>query len=142
MDKFISALDQGTTSSRAIVFDRQGHKQAVFQEEFPQIYPSLDWDEELMSLFGIDRSLLPKVCSCSEIFGHYTRGGGRKAPDRQQNRGTGAFNEGGMAQGRFPCSFISCRTRRRSLRVLQARRRVLLSEVRRRLWCCRLFCCR
>ena len=36
----ILALDQGTTSSRAIVFDRSGSVVAVAQQEFPQIFPS------------------------------------------------------------------------------------------------------
>jgi glycerol kinase len=40
MNQFVLALDQGTTSSRAIVFDRQGQSVAVAQQEFPQILPS------------------------------------------------------------------------------------------------------
>jgi glycerol kinase len=38
--KYVLALDQGTTSSRAIVFDRSGAIVAVAQQEFPQIFPS------------------------------------------------------------------------------------------------------
>ena len=38
--KYILALDQGTTSSRAIVFDRSGTAVATAQQEFPQIFPS------------------------------------------------------------------------------------------------------
>jgi glycerol kinase len=37
--RYILALDQGTTSSRAIVFDRKGTGIAVAQEEFPQLFP-------------------------------------------------------------------------------------------------------
>jgi len=37
--KFVLALDQGTTSSRAIVFDRSGKAVATAQQEFPQIFP-------------------------------------------------------------------------------------------------------
>jgi glycerol kinase len=37
--RFILALDQGTTSSRAILFDRQGHIVSSAQQEFPQMYP-------------------------------------------------------------------------------------------------------
>src|SRR5687767_4951667 len=37
--KFVLALDQGTTSSRAIVFDRSGKAIASAQQEFPQIFP-------------------------------------------------------------------------------------------------------
>ena len=36
----ILALDQGTTSSRAIVFGRDGRAVAVSQQEFPQIFPA------------------------------------------------------------------------------------------------------
>jgi len=40
MPKFILALDQGTTSSRAIVFDRQGQITATAQQEFEQLLPA------------------------------------------------------------------------------------------------------
>src|SRR5437763_5301111 len=42
---FILALDQGTTSSRAIVFDRDGAIRAVAQKEFTQIFPQTGWVE-------------------------------------------------------------------------------------------------
>jgi glycerol kinase len=42
---FILALDQGTTSSRAIVFDQAGAIRAVAQKEFPQIFPEAGWVE-------------------------------------------------------------------------------------------------
>jgi len=42
---FILALDQGTTSSRAIVFDRGGAIKAVAQKEFRQIFPQPGWVE-------------------------------------------------------------------------------------------------
>src|SRR5258708_20463647 len=40
MSTYVLALDQGTTSSRSIVFDAQGTIRAVAQREFPQLYPS------------------------------------------------------------------------------------------------------
>ncbi|HEV2582100.1 MAG TPA: glycerol kinase GlpK [Ktedonobacteraceae bacterium] len=40
MAKYVLALDQGTTSSRAIVFNHDGAIVSVAQQEFPQIYPS------------------------------------------------------------------------------------------------------
>lgn len=43
--KFILALDQGTTSSRAIVFDHAGDIRAVGQKEFRQIFPRPGWVE-------------------------------------------------------------------------------------------------
>ncbi len=43
--KYVLALDQGTTSSRAIVFDRAGHAVAMAQQEFRQIFPQPGWVE-------------------------------------------------------------------------------------------------
>ena len=42
---YVLALDQGTTSSRSIVFDRAGTVVAVAQKEFPQLYPQPGWVE-------------------------------------------------------------------------------------------------
>lgn len=43
--KFIMALDQGTTSSRCILFDRTGHVLSMVQKEYEQIYPIPGWVE-------------------------------------------------------------------------------------------------
>lgn len=43
--KFILALDQGTTSSRAILFDQQGDLVKIAQREYAQIYPQTGWVE-------------------------------------------------------------------------------------------------
>lgn len=45
MKKYVMALDQGTTSSRAILFDRNGKICAKAQHEFTQIYPQAGWVE-------------------------------------------------------------------------------------------------
>ncbi|MDB5260905.1 MAG: glycerol kinase [Adhaeribacter sp.] len=45
MAKYILAFDQGTTSSRAIVFNRQGAIVSMAQKEFTQIYPQPGWVE-------------------------------------------------------------------------------------------------
>lgn len=45
MSRFILALDQGTTSSRAIIFDKQGNIVATAQKEFTQIFPQPGWVE-------------------------------------------------------------------------------------------------
>ncbi len=45
MPQFILAFDQGTTSSRAIVFDHSGSVKAVAQKEFKQIFPRPGWVE-------------------------------------------------------------------------------------------------
>ena len=44
--KYILALDQGTTSSRAILFDQTQQIVALAQKEFPQIYPQEGWVEQ------------------------------------------------------------------------------------------------
>ena len=43
--KYVMALDQGTTSSRCILFDRQGNVVSMAQKEFTQIYPKTGWVE-------------------------------------------------------------------------------------------------
>ncbi len=45
MPQHLLAIDQGTTSSRAIVFDRNGRKLGVAQVELPQAYPNPGWVE-------------------------------------------------------------------------------------------------
>ncbi|MFT6190496.1 MAG: glycerol kinase [Oleispira sp.] len=45
MSRYLLAIDQGTTSSRAIVFDLDGHVIASSQKEFPQIFPQDGWVE-------------------------------------------------------------------------------------------------
>ena len=46
MNKYILALDEGTTSARAIIFDKQGNIISMSQREFPQIYPHPGWVEQ------------------------------------------------------------------------------------------------
>lgn len=45
MSKFILSLDQGTTSSRAIIFDKKGNIVSVAQKEFTQFFPQPGWVE-------------------------------------------------------------------------------------------------
>lgn len=45
MSRYLLAIDQGTTSSRAIVFDLDGHIIASSQQEFPQMFPQDGWVE-------------------------------------------------------------------------------------------------
>lgn len=44
-DRYIMALDQGTTSARCILYDRQGKQVSIAQKEFRQIYPQAGWVE-------------------------------------------------------------------------------------------------
>lgn len=45
MSRYLLAIDQGTTSSRAIVFDARGTQVAVAQQEFHQYFPRDGWVE-------------------------------------------------------------------------------------------------
>ena len=45
MSKYIIALDQGTTSSRAVLFNENGACIAIKQKEFAQIFPQQAWVE-------------------------------------------------------------------------------------------------
>ncbi|EPR73942.1 Glycerol kinase [Winogradskyella psychrotolerans RS-3] len=45
MSKYILSLDQGTTSSRAIVFDKKGSIVSIAQKEFTQYFPKPGWVE-------------------------------------------------------------------------------------------------
>ena len=45
MARYVLALDQGTTSSRAILFDADGQPVTIAQKEFPQIFPQPGWVE-------------------------------------------------------------------------------------------------
>ena len=45
MSKYVMALDQGTTSSRCILFNEKGLIVSVAQKEFTQIYPTAGWVE-------------------------------------------------------------------------------------------------
>jgi glycerol kinase len=66
MAQYVLALDQGTTSSRAIVFDAAGRAVAVAQREFPQIYPGpglVEHDPEAIweSQVGTAREVLARA---------------------------------------------------------------------------------
>ncbi|MBV8969912.1 MAG: glycerol kinase, partial [Verrucomicrobia bacterium] len=45
MSKYLLALDQGTTSSRALIINHDGHVVATAQKEFTQIFPQPGWVE-------------------------------------------------------------------------------------------------
>lgn len=66
MDKYILALDQGTTSSRAIIFNRQGEIKSVAQKEFKQIFPKSGWvehdpDEIWLTQAGVAAEAIEKM---------------------------------------------------------------------------------
>ena len=59
---YILAIDQGTTSSRAILFDARGASVASAQQEFPQIFPASGWVEHDPE--AIWRSTLATIKAC------------------------------------------------------------------------------
>ena len=66
MNKYILAFDQGTTSSRAIVFDHNGDILSVAQQEFEQIFPKPAWvehkpDEIWSSQLAVAKEALSKL---------------------------------------------------------------------------------
>jgi glycerol kinase len=66
--RYILALDQGTTSSRAIVFDEQGSLVSVAQEEFPQIYPQPGWVEhDAKAIFATQRAVAREALRRSTV---------------------------------------------------------------------------
>ena len=66
--KYILALDQGTTSSRAIVFDRHGEIVSSAQQEFPQIYPHSGWVEhDPQDILGSQVGVIAEAITRAEI---------------------------------------------------------------------------
>lgn len=64
--KYVMALDQGTTSSRCILFDRQGNAVSMAQKEFTQIYPRTGWVEHdameiWSSQYGVAAEAMAKI---------------------------------------------------------------------------------
>ncbi len=73
MGKYIMALDQGTTSSRCIIYDKKGSIVSVAQKEFTQIYPKAGWVEhDAMEIWstqmGVAQEALLKInCTHDDI---------------------------------------------------------------------------
>jgi len=66
--KYIISLDQGTTSSRAIIFDENSNKVAACQQEFPQYYPNSGWVEhDPMEILNSQTKVLKDVVKKSNI---------------------------------------------------------------------------
>ena len=70
MEKYILALDQGTSSSRAIVFDQNGQTKAVSQKEFTQIFPKPGWVEHNpMEIWSSQASVIAEAITSIDING-------------------------------------------------------------------------
>lgn len=68
MNNYILALDQGTTSSRAIIFDHRGLPLATAQKEFRQIYPEPGWVEhDPLEIWSTQAGVLAEVIETAGI---------------------------------------------------------------------------
>ena len=66
MKQYVLALDQGTTSSRAILFDREGRVAASAQREFPQIFPREGWVEhDPLDIWRSQREVMLEAASAA-----------------------------------------------------------------------------
>ena len=69
--RYILALDQGTTSARAIIFDENGSAIGSAQKEFPQIYPKPGWVEhDPEVIWKTQYEMLEEVCTKNNISAH------------------------------------------------------------------------
>ena len=70
MEKYILALDQGTSSSRAIVFDHEGNIRSVAQKEFPQHFPRPGWVEhDPKDIWSSEASVIAEAITKMDING-------------------------------------------------------------------------
>ena len=70
MNKYILALDQGTSSSRAIIFNEQGQTMAISQKEFTQIFPKPGWVEHNpMEIWSSQASVIAEAITSIDING-------------------------------------------------------------------------
>ena len=68
MERYIIAIDQGTTSSRAIIFDKQQHIIGISQKEFTQIYPKEGWVEhDPMEIWASQYGVLQEVMAKNNL---------------------------------------------------------------------------
>ncbi|WP_422485606.1 glycerol kinase GlpK [Gudongella sp. DL1XJH-153] len=66
--KYILALDQGTTSSRAILFDKSGKICGIAQKEFKQYYPKEAWVEhDPMEIWGTQSGVIREVMDSASV---------------------------------------------------------------------------
>ena len=88
---FILAFDQGTTSSRAILFDHGGAVVAVARREFPQIFPKPGWVEH-----DPREIWASQIAVASEVAGEGpgVRGAGGCHRDHQSARDDGGLGSG------------------------------------------------
>ena len=124
MKKYVLALDQGTTSSRAILFDHDHHILCSAQREFTQIYPREGWIEHNpMEIFSSQYAVMMEVIAKSGI-----RAEEIAALGISNQRETTILWE--KATGRPICNAIVWQCRRTAGIVDELRRRGLEQEIR------------
>ena len=75
MEKYILSLDQGTSSSRAIVFDQKGQIRSVAQREFTQYFPQSGWVEHNPhEIWSSQASVIAEAITSIDINGHNIAG--------------------------------------------------------------------
>ena len=68
MKRYIVALDQGTTSSRAVIFDKQQKIVGISQKEYPIFYPQNGWvEQDPMDIYASQYSVLTEVIAKFDI---------------------------------------------------------------------------
>ncbi|MCF8567534.1 glycerol kinase GlpK [Alicyclobacillus tolerans] len=66
--KYVLAIDQGTTSSRAILFNKSGSIVGIAQKEFTQIFPNPGWVEhDAMEIWGSVQSVIAQLLSTHRV---------------------------------------------------------------------------
>lgn len=71
MKRYIAALDQGTTSSRCILFDQDQNILGTAQRELTQIYPQPGWvEQDPMEIWSTQYSVLTEVLAQTGISPH------------------------------------------------------------------------
>ena len=68
MQRYVLALDQGTTSSRAILFDQAQNIVQVAQKEFTQFYPQAGWvEQDPMEIYASQYAVMMEAITQSGI---------------------------------------------------------------------------
>ena len=68
MKQYVLALDEGTTSARAILFDREGKIVSLSQHEFPQYYPQSGWvEQDPMELYASQYAAMTECVAKSGV---------------------------------------------------------------------------
>lgn len=124
--KYVIAMDQGTTSSRCILFDRQGEVRSVVQKEFPQFYSQPGWVEHdpndiWSTQMGVTMEAMQKINALPEEIA---------AIGITNQRETTIVWDAGT--GKPVCNAIVWQCRRTAERIEQLRRDGLEETVRRK----------